>query len=83
MEPGAITLEMCRRLIGRSILVSEDEILDAARRVYRDDAQLIEGAAAVAVAALLKSAADYAGETVVVVVCGGNVDPEYTARVKA
>jgi len=83
VEPGAITLEMCRRLIGRSILVSEDEILDAARRVYRDDAQLIEGAAAVAVAALLKSAADYAGETVVVVVCGGNVDPEYTARVKA
>ena len=52
-------------------------------RVYRDDAQLIEGAAAVAVAALLKSAADYAGETVVVVVCGGNVDPDFTARVKA
>lgn len=83
VEPGAITLEMCRRLIGRSILVSEAEILDAARRVYRDDAQLIEGAAAVAVAALLKSAADYAGKTVVIVVCGGNVDPDFAARVKA
>jgi len=83
VEPGAITLEMCRRVIDRSILVTEEEILDAARRVYRDDAQLIEGAAAVAVAALLKSAADYAGKTVVIVVCGGNVDPDFAARVKA
>jgi threonine dehydratase len=83
VEPGAITLEMCRRVIDRSILVSENEILDAARRVYRDDAQLIEGAAAVAVASLLKCAADYAGKTVVVVVCGGNVDPAYAARVMA
>ena len=83
VEPGAITLEMCQRVVGRSLLVSEEEILDAARRVYRDEAQLIEGAAAVAVAALLKSATDYEGKTVVILICGGNVDPTFAAKVKA
>jgi threonine dehydratase len=81
VEPHAMTLELCRQVIGRSILVTEGEILDAARRVYRGEGQLIEGAAAVAVAAFLKSAADYAGKTVVIVICGGNVDPEYEAEV--
>jgi threonine dehydratase len=83
VEPGAITLQMCSQVIDRSILVTEEQILDAARRVYRDDAQLIEGAAAVAVAALLSVPADYAGRTVVIVVCGGNVDPGFAAAVKA
>ena len=82
VEPGAITLPICRRVIDRDILVSEDEILDATRRVFRQDGQLIEGAAGVAVAAYLQSAGDYAGKTVVIIVCGGNVDPEFEARVR-
>jgi threonine dehydratase len=83
IEPGAVTLEVCQRVIDRHVLVGEDEILDAARRVYREDGQLIEGAAAVAVAAFLKSAGDYAGRTVAIVVCGGNTDPAFETRVKA
>jgi threonine dehydratase len=83
IEPGAITLGIVQGIMDRGILVTEDEILDAARRVYRQDSQLIEGAAAVAVAALLKSADDYAGKTVVIVVCGGNLDPAFEALVRA
>jgi threonine dehydratase len=82
VEPGAITLPICRRVIDRDILVSEDEILDATRRVFRQDGQLIEGAAGVAVAAFLQSAGDYVAKTVVIIVCGGNVDPEFEARVR-
>src|SRR5688572_7314893 len=82
VEPGAITLPICQRVIDRDILVSEDEILDATRRVFRQDGQLIEGAAGVAVAAFLQSAGDYAGKTVVIIVCGGNGDPEFEARVR-
>lgn len=83
IEPGAITLKIVEQVIDRSVLVTEAEILDAARHVFREDGQLIEGAAAVAVAAFLKSAADYAGKTVVIVICGGNVDPALAARIKA
>ena len=81
IEPHALTLGICQQVIDRSVLVTEGEILGAARRVYREDAQLIEGAAAVAVAAFLKTADDYAGKTVVIVVCGGNADPEFEVQV--
>jgi threonine dehydratase len=83
VEPGAVTLDICRRVVDRDVLVSEDEILAAARGLHRDDGELIEGAAGVAVAAFLKTAADYAGETVVLVVCGGNLDPAFEAAVTA
>jgi threonine dehydratase len=82
VEPGAITLDLCRRVIDRSVLVSEDEILAAARRVWREEGQLIEGAAAVAVAAFLKTAADYAGKTVAILLCGGNANPDFEALVR-
>ncbi len=77
VEPGAITLEICRRVVDRSVLVSEAEILAASRRIHRGDAQRIEGAAGVAVAAFLKTAGEYAGQTVVLVLCGGNADPSF------
>jgi threonine dehydratase len=82
IEEGAVTLDIARQVIDRSVLVSEYEILEAARRVYGQDGQLVEGAAAVAVAALLKSDGDYAGKTVVIVICGGNADPALAARIK-
>lgn len=81
VEPGAVTLELCRRVVDRGIRVTEAQILDAARRVHRQDGELIEGAAGVAVAGFLKAAAEYAGKSVVIVICGGNVEPEFEARV--
>jgi threonine dehydratase len=82
VEPGSITLELCQRVIDRRMLVTEDEILEAARRLHRDDGELVEGAAAVAVAAFLKSAGDYAGKNVAILICGGNAEPEFEAQVK-
>ncbi|MGC2694342.1 MAG: threonine/serine dehydratase [Candidatus Angelobacter sp.] len=76
LEPGSTTLDICRQVIDRSVLVAEEEILAAMRRVRAARGWLIEGAAAVAVAALLKKFHDYAGKTVAVVICGGNVSPE-------
>lgn len=82
MEADAVTLALAMQVIDRKVLVTEGEILDAARRMYRADDQLIEGAAAVAVAAFLKSAGDYASKTVAIVICGGNADPGLEARIK-
>lgn len=83
VEPGAITFDLCRRVIGRSVTVGEDEILAAARRVLHAEEILVEGAAGVAVAAFLKTAADYAGQTVAIVICGGNADPAFEAAVRS
>ena len=83
VEPGAITLAICRQVVDRHALVTEDEIVAAARRVHREDGQLIEGAAGVAVAAFLQDAARYAGKTVVLLICGANAEPEFESLVTA
>ncbi len=76
LEAGSVTLDIGRDVIDRSVLVTEKEILQAMQLVRHTKSWLIEGAAAVAVAAFLKDAHLYAGKTVVVVICGGNVSPE-------
>ena len=73
LEPGSVTLEICSRVIDASVLVSETEILNAMRKVRTLKGWIIEGAAAVAVAAFLKNAERYNGKRVAVVICGANV----------
>lgn len=74
IEPGSITFEPCRTLMDEWVLVSEAEIADAMRRVFDQHRLVIEGAAGVAVAAFLKTATQLTGQTVVLVICGGNID---------
>jgi threonine dehydratase len=76
VEPGAITLDLCRRLVDRYVLVSESEIRDAMRLIIDRHHTLIEGAAGVAVAGLLKERERFAGKNVVVVLCGANISRE-------
>ena len=80
LEPGSVTLDICREVIDRSVMVSENEILNAMKRVRDTTRSMIEGAAGVAVAAFLKHATDYAGRNVVVVICGGNLSPQVRER---
>ncbi len=48
LEPGSVTLEVCKKVIDHSVLVAEDEILAAMRLVRHAKGWLMEGAAAVA-----------------------------------
>lgn len=73
LEPGSVTLDICSKVIDRSVLVSEEDILGAMQRVRALKGWVIEGAAAVAVAALIKEAANYRGKRAAVVICGANV----------
>jgi threonine dehydratase len=73
LEPGSVTLEICSQVVDSFVLVSEAEILDAMRRVRDLKGWVIEGGAAVAVAAFLKNAERYNGKRVAVVICGANV----------
>ncbi len=73
VEPGAITFDICRKVIDRSILVSEDEISSAMRDFISGHRMLIEGSAGVALAAFLKARDDYKGKRIAIVICGANI----------
>jgi len=73
VEEGAITLELCQQFIDRQLLISEAEIASAMRDTAATENFIIEGAAGVAVAAARKTASDYKGRKIAVVVCGRNI----------
>src|SRR5262245_44469930 len=81
LEHDSVTLEVCRQVIDRSVLVAEEQILAAMRKVKEARGWLMEGAAAVALAALLGEPGRYAGKNVVVVICGGNASEEVRGKV--
>jgi len=76
VEPGAITFDLCRGLVDRTVLVSEEEIAAAMLGVIGHHHTLIEGAAGVAVAGYGKLREDYAGRRVAIVLCGANLSLE-------
>lgn len=73
VEPGSITFEPCRELVDEWVRVSEEEIRAAMLEIIDAHHQLIEGSAAVAVAALVKRGRELSRARVGVVICGGNV----------
>ncbi len=81
IEPGAITFDLCRTLVDEWVLVSEAEIATAMRDFIAAQNQVIEGAAAVALATLGR--VDVRGRRVAVVLCGGNVSPDTLRQVLA
>lgn len=76
IEEGAVTFELCRDLIDDLVVVSEDEIAEAMRGFIDAHHMLLEGAAGVALAGLVSAAERYAGQKVVVVICGANISRE-------
>jgi len=76
VEMGSITFELCQRIIDEFILVTEDEIADGIRIGLEKHHQLIEGAAGAAIAGFTKQKDKLNGQTVVIVICGGNISSE-------
>ncbi len=83
VEPGSITYPICRDLVDDYILVSEDEIGEAIRLMVEQHHKIVEGAAAVSVAALLKRKDDFRGRTAVILICGANIAASTLAAVLA
>lgn len=65
----------------RFVEVTDDEVEDAMRALFADTHNVVEGAGAAALAAVLKDRDRLRGQTVAIVVSGGNVDPEPFARI--
>jgi threonine dehydratase len=76
IEQGSITFELCRRHVADFVLLSEDEIADAIRLVHESEAMVIEGGAALAVAAAVKHRHTLAGRRVVLIISGSRIDDD-------
>ena len=76
VEPGAITFNLCREWVDDYETVTEDDIKESLRAFLQTQHMLIEGAAAVAVAAMVKRRERLAGKNVVVIICGANISLE-------
>jgi threonine dehydratase len=67
------TFAMCRDLLDDVVLVSEEEIAEGIRHAFTVEGEIVEGAGAVGIAALLSRKAEPKGP-VVVLVSGRNID---------
>lgn len=76
IEADTITFDMCKELIDEYIQVSEQEIANAITSLIKSQHLLVEGAAGVALASLLKNKKQFFGKNVVVVLSGGNISIE-------
>lgn len=76
VDDDTITFDLCRRFVDTFVDVDESAIRAAMRAAIERDHMLVEGSGGVAIAALDELDADLLhGKTVVVVICGANVDP--------
>jgi threonine dehydratase len=73
IEPGAVTFPLCAELVDEWVLVSEDQIHEALRLTIDTEHQLIEGAAATAIAAAMEFGREHPNETIAAVSCGANI----------
>lgn len=76
VEPGAVTFEICRELVDDWVLVSEPAIADAIRFMVDRHHRIVEGAGALPVAAFADRAQELEGQSVALVLSGGNLSTE-------
>ncbi len=75
LEPGSETIPIMREVADDFMLVTEEEIARAIAYTYRAHGQVIEGAAAVSLAAVAAGRIEPI-EPTVAMVTGGNIDPD-------
>jgi threonine dehydratase len=68
-----LTFAMCRELLDDVILLSEDEIATGIRHAYEQEREIVEGAGAVCIGALLAGKVNVSGPTVLIL-SGRNID---------
>ncbi|KAG1700624.1 L-threo-3-hydroxyaspartate ammonia-lyase [Nymphon striatum] len=78
--PGAIGFEINKNLLNSGLVVSDEEALAAIRFAYEELKLVVEPGGAVALAAVLKHGKEWAGETIAIVLSGGNIDPDVFVR---
>src|SRR5215468_3306082 len=81
--PGEITFAINSKLLSRGVTASDQEVGAAVAFAFRELKLVVEPGGAVGLAALLAGRLDAAGKNVVIVLSGGNVDPDMFAELVA
>jgi threonine dehydratase len=80
-EPGGLTAQVIAALVDDIMLVSERKLEEAVSLLLQIEKTVVEGAGAAGLAALLSDPERFAGKTVGIVLCGGNIDTRLLANV--
>ena len=80
-EPGSITSGIIADLVDDIVLVSERRLEEAVALLLQIEKTVVEGAGAAGLAAMLEHPERFAGRTVGIVLCGGNIDTRLLANV--
>jgi threonine dehydratase len=81
-QVGANAFQIARPLVDQTITVTEEEIALAILRLVELEKSVVEGAAATPLAACMSGKSkQLAGRRVVLLLCGGNIDPNVLSRV--
>jgi threonine dehydratase len=81
-QVGTNAFEVAHSLVDRCVLVSEEQIAVSILRIVELEKGVVEGAAATPLAACLSGQLpELAGKKVVLLLCGGNIDPNILSRV--
>ncbi|MEQ1716040.1 MAG: threonine ammonia-lyase [Hyphomicrobium sp.] len=80
-RPGTITRPIVEALVDDILLVSESDLERALTLLITIEKTVVEGAGAAGLAALIASPQRFAGKTIGIVLCGGNIDTRLLASV--
>ena len=81
-SPGELTFAIMKRLLGKGLTVSDEEVREAMRFAFRYLKLVAEPGGAAALAAALAAKVEMRGRTTVVVISGGNVDRELYSEIQ-
>ena len=81
IEAGAITFDLCQKLVDDYAIVPEEEIALAMREFIDAHHMLLEGAAGVALAGLKQFSEHCQGQNVVVIICGANINRDTLRKI--
>lgn len=80
-EPGANTFELCQKYVDQVVTVTDDEVAAAILALIEKHKLVVEGAGAVAVAAVMFNKVPVQGKKTVCLLSGGNIDVSTLNRV--
>ena len=79
--PGALTFAINSKFLAGSLVVTDEDVRNAMYIAFSDARLVVEPGGAAGLAAALNVSAQYAGQTLCVVLSGGNADPALFAEI--
>ncbi|GHO47915.1 threonine ammonia-lyase [Ktedonospora formicarum] len=79
-QPGKVTFPLIQKLVDDIVLVSDEQIIEAALFLMEKHKVLVEGAGAAGVAALMSNKLQLAGKHILTPLTGGNIDTNLLGR---